>query len=49
MLNPDSPPFIAAFDPLTGNKQWTFITKYANQSSLLVTAGDLIFGGRPGW
>lgn len=45
MLNPDSPPFIAAFDPLTGKKQWTFITKYANQSSLLATAGDLIFGG----
>jgi alcohol dehydrogenase (cytochrome c) len=45
MLNPDSPPFIAAFDPLTGNKQWTFFTKYTNQSSLLATAGDLIFGG----
>jgi alcohol dehydrogenase (cytochrome c) len=45
MLNPDSPPYIAAFDPLTGKKQWTFFTKYSNQSSLLATAGDLIFGG----
>jgi outer membrane protein assembly factor BamB len=25
--------------------QWTFATKYFNQSSLLATAGDLIFGG----
>jgi alcohol dehydrogenase (cytochrome c) len=45
MLNPDSPPYIAAFDPLTGQKKWTFFTKYVNQSSLLATAGDLIFGG----
>ena len=44
-LNPDSPPHISAFDPLTGKKQWTFLTKYVNQSSLLATAGDLIFGG----
>ncbi len=44
-LNPDSPPYIAAFDPLTGKKQWTFFTKYVNQSSLLATAGNLIFGG----
>jgi len=44
-LNPDAPPNISAFDPLTGNKQWTFATKYVNQSSLLATAGDLIFGG----
>ncbi len=44
-LNPDSPPYVGAFDPLTGKKQWTFLTKYVNQSSLLATAGDLIFGG----
>jgi alcohol dehydrogenase (cytochrome c) len=44
-MNPDSPPHISAFDPLTGKKQWEFVTKYFNQSSLLVTAGDLIFGG----
>jgi alcohol dehydrogenase (cytochrome c) len=45
MLNPDSPPYIGAFDPLTGQKKWTFFPKYVNQSSLLATAGDLIFGG----
>ena len=44
-MNPDSPPHIGAFDPLTGKKQWEFATKYFNQSSLLATAGDLIFGG----
>ena len=44
-LNPNSPPHIGAFDPLTGKTQWTFATKYFNQSSLLATAGDLIFGG----
>jgi alcohol dehydrogenase (cytochrome c) len=44
-INPDSPPHIAAFDPLTGKRQWEFATTYFNQSSLLVTAGDLIFGG----
>jgi outer membrane protein assembly factor BamB len=43
--NPDAPPHISAFDPLTGKEQWRFATKYVNQSSLLVTAGDLIFGG----
>ena len=40
-----APPHIAAFDPLTGKKQWTFPTTYANASSLLATAGDLIFAG----
>ena len=44
-LNPDSPPHIAAFDPLTGKQQWTFATQYVNNSSLLATAGDLVFGG----
>ena len=44
-LSPGAPPNISAFDPLTGKKQWTFATKYVNQSSLLATAGDLIFGG----
>ena len=41
----DSSPYIAAFDPLTGKKQWTFRTNFVNASSLLATAGDLIFGG----
>jgi alcohol dehydrogenase (cytochrome c) len=44
-LNPNVPPNISAFDPATGKKEWTFDTKYYNMSSLLATAGDLIFGG----
>ena len=44
-LNPNAPPNISAFDPTSGKKQWTFKTKYFNESSLLATAGDLIFGG----
>jgi len=44
-LNPTVPPNISAFDPATGKKEWTFNTKYYNMSSLLSTAGDLIFGG----
>jgi alcohol dehydrogenase (cytochrome c) len=44
-LNPSVPPNISAFDPATGKKQWTFNTNYYNMSSLLSTAGDLIFGG----
>ena len=40
-----APPHIAAFDPLTGKKQWSFSTAYGNASSLLATAGDLIFAG----
>lgn len=40
-----APPHIAAFDPLTGKKQWSFPTTWANASSLLATAGDLIFAG----
>jgi alcohol dehydrogenase (cytochrome c) len=43
--NPKIDPHISAFDPLTGKKVWTFETKYFNLSSLLATAGDLIFGG----
>jgi alcohol dehydrogenase (cytochrome c) len=43
--NANSPPHISAFDPLTGKKQWTFPTTYANASSLLATGGDLIFAG----
>jgi glucose dehydrogenase len=44
-VNPNVPPNISAFDPVTGKKEWTFNTKYYNMSSLLATAGDLIFGG----
>ena len=45
VLNKSTVPFIAAFDPLTGKRQWTFPTNLVNASSLLATAGDLIFGG----
>ena len=44
-LNPNAVPHIAAFDPLTGKKAWSFPTRYFNASSLLATAGGLIFGG----
>lgn len=44
-LNPNALPHIAAFDPLTGKKAWAFATKYFNASSLLATAGGLVFGG----
>ncbi len=44
-LNPKVPPNISAYDPATGKKEWTFNTRYYNMSSLLATAGDLIFGG----
>jgi alcohol dehydrogenase (cytochrome c) len=44
-LNPQTPPNISAYDPATGKKQWSFNTKYFNVSSLLATAGDLIFAG----
>lgn len=45
LMNPSIAPNIAAFDPLTGKKQWAFNTTYYNQSSLLVTGGDLLFAG----
>ena len=45
ILNPNAPPQISAFDPASGKKQWAFKTKYYNLSSLLTTAGDLVFGG----
>jgi alcohol dehydrogenase (cytochrome c) len=44
-LSPGGKPNISAFDPLTGERKWTFATKYINASSLLSTAGDLIFAG----
>ena len=44
-VNPEVAPNISAFDPATGKKEWTFNTKYYNMSSLLATAGDLIFAG----
>jgi len=44
-LSAKGKPNISAFDPLTGERKWTFATKYPNASSLLATAGDLIFAG----
>ena len=38
-------PFVGAFDPLTGQRKWTYPTNSVNTSALLSTAGDLIFGG----
>jgi len=45
VMSTTSVPHITAFDPVTGKKQWTFPTNFVNASSLLATAGDLIFGG----
>jgi alcohol dehydrogenase (cytochrome c) len=36
---------VSAFDPLTGRRKWSFPTAGPNFSSLLSTAGDLVFGG----
>lgn len=44
-LSAKAKPNISAFDPLTGERKWMFATKYPNSSSLLATAGDLIFAG----
>jgi len=44
---PNGPAYghIDAFDPVTGAKKWTWQTKYPILSSLLATAGDLLFTG----
>jgi alcohol dehydrogenase (cytochrome c) len=44
-IPPETRPFIAAFDPFTGKRKWTYPTNSVNVASLLSTAGDLIFGG----
>ncbi len=38
---------IDAFDPLTGERKWTWPYPYLLLSSILATAGDLIFTGNP--
>jgi alcohol dehydrogenase (cytochrome c) len=43
--SPDTNPFIAAFDPLTGKREWTYETGLPNVSPLTSTAGGLVFGG----
>jgi alcohol dehydrogenase (cytochrome c) len=45
VANLQAQPHISAFDPATGKEQWSFATKYVNASSLLATAGGLIFAG----
>jgi alcohol dehydrogenase (cytochrome c) len=39
--------YIAAYDPVTGKRAWTWDYKYYLLASLLATAGDLIFTGDP--
>ena len=41
--SPQSKPFLAAFDPITGKHKWTLPTGVPNISSLMSTAGDLLF------
>ncbi len=36
-----------AFDPVSGNKVWTYPYKYVLLASILTTAGDLVFTGTP--
>ena len=43
----DAGGFFAAFDPLTGQKKWTYKSKYPLLASALATAGDLVFTGDP--
>ena len=38
---------ISAFDPVSGEKRWTYPYKYLLLASVLTTAGDLIFTGDP--
>jgi alcohol dehydrogenase (cytochrome c) len=45
---PDGKPMqghIDAFDPVTGKRYWRISTRYLESTSLMVTGGDLIFGG----
>ena len=43
--SPDTKPFIAAFDPLTGKREWTYPTGVPNVSPLTFTAWQLTAGG----
>ena len=38
---------IAAFDPVSGKRQWEFPYRYVLLASVLATGGDLIFSGDP--
>ena len=46
---PDGKPggHLDAYDPVTGQKKWTYESKYPLLASVLATAGDLIFTGDP--
>ncbi len=46
---PDGKPYgyIAAYEPLTGKKQWSYDYSYYLLASVLATAGDLILSGDP--
>ncbi len=39
--------YIAAYDPLTGKRQWAYNYPYYLLASVLATAGDLVFSGDP--
>lgn len=39
--------YLAAFDAVTGRKQWTYDYPYYLLASILATAGDLVFTGDP--
>jgi len=38
---------IDAYDPITGVREWTYPYKFVLLSSMLVTAGDVVFTGNP--
>ena len=39
--------YLAAYDPLTGERKWTFPVTTWIMASVLATAGDLVFTGDP--
>ena len=41
----DTKPFIAAFDPMTGKREWTYPTGLPSVAPLTSTAGGLVFSG----
>lgn len=45
--NRDNHAHLDAFDPLTGERKWSYPYRYILFASVLATAGDLIFSGRP--
>jgi alcohol dehydrogenase (cytochrome c) len=42
--SPNSKPFIAAFDPVSGKRRWAVQSEVPNITALMATAGDLVFG-----